>query len=177
MSRKISISVIIMLSLFFYIPKLIYTISNSNPTTQEESQPNSSDVAVDESTITFDIKGSVSKPGVYTSTNPTNIQDAIKLAGELETTGLECVNLSHSIKNEEMIIIPSKEECDKTELININTASEQELTLITGVGEVTASSIVNYREQNGTFQTKEDLLNVDGIGEATLQKMADQITI
>ncbi|MGA2655143.1 MAG: ComEA family DNA-binding protein [Gammaproteobacteria bacterium] len=54
--------------------------------------------------------------------------------------------------------------------ININTASVEELQQIKGIGEKRAEAIVAYREQNGRFDTVEDLLEVKGIGDATLAR-------
>ena len=61
--------------------------------------------------------------------------------------------------------------------ININTADVTLLQQLTGVGPVTAQKIVDYREQNGKFQSIEDLKNVSGIGDKTFEKMKDDITI
>ncbi len=60
--------------------------------------------------------------------------------------------------------------------ININSASAQELTQITGVGPSTAGKIINYREKQGRIKDTDDLQNVSGIGPATAAKMADEIT-
>ena len=61
--------------------------------------------------------------------------------------------------------------------LDINTATAEELMLIDGIGNVTAESIISYREKNGYFYSLEDLLNVDGIGEKRLAEMADFIFI
>ncbi|MBQ9016485.1 MAG: helix-hairpin-helix domain-containing protein [Firmicutes bacterium] len=61
--------------------------------------------------------------------------------------------------------------------ININTADVTLLQQLTGVGPVTAQKIVDYREQNGNFQSIEDLKNVSGIGDKTFEKMKDDVTI
>ena len=61
--------------------------------------------------------------------------------------------------------------------ININTASEAELTQLKGVGPKTAASIIEYREEVSPFKTLEDLMNVKGIGEKTFKKFKDHITV
>ena len=62
-------------------------------------------------------------------------------------------------------------------LININSANEDELLSITGIGESKAKNIIDYRNKNGKFNTKEDIMNVSGIGEALYNKIKDYITV
>ena len=66
---------------------------------------------------------------------------------------------------------------ENSELININTASAYKLEELDGIGEVKAAAIVQYREENGYFKSIDELLNVKGIGEKTLEKNRDRITV
>lgn len=61
--------------------------------------------------------------------------------------------------------------------ININTASVVELMTLDGIGEVKAKAIVEYRETNGYFKSVDDIMLVKGIGEKTLEKNRDRITV
>ena len=61
--------------------------------------------------------------------------------------------------------------------ININTATAGELELLPGIGPVKAEAIVDYRTQHGPFSDADELLNVYGIGEATLAGLIDLITV
>lgn len=61
--------------------------------------------------------------------------------------------------------------------ININTANEEELTFIPGVGHSTAKKIINYREEHGGFSEIEELERVDGIGPSTLKNAMSRIKI
>ena len=64
-----------------------------------------------------------------------------------------------------------------SKIININTASVSDLTNLSGIGEVKAKSIVNYRNKNGKFKTINDILKVDGISETLFSKIKNNITV
>lgn len=61
--------------------------------------------------------------------------------------------------------------------VNINTADEEELTRLSGIGEKRASDIVKYREKNGKFRSIEELTNINGINESVILKNRDIITV
>ncbi len=69
------------------------------------------------------------------------------------------------------------EEIQQNQKISINNATLDELQTISGIGKSKAESIISYREENGSFKSIEDLLNVNGIGEALFEKIKDYITI
>jgi competence protein ComEA len=71
----------------------------------------------------------------------------------------------------------SVDESKREELVSINTASINELTSISGIGESKAKAIIEYREKNGDFEKIEDVKNVSGIGESLFEKIKDYITI
>lgn len=69
------------------------------------------------------------------------------------------------------------EPVEKAALVNLNTADEGLLETLPGVGPVVAKRIIAYRDSVGTFRTKEELMQVDGIGEKTFEKLQDYITV
>ncbi len=62
-------------------------------------------------------------------------------------------------------------------LVNVNTASESELETLSGVGPVTAAAIIQYRTEHGPFASVDDLMDVSGIGPATLEELRPQVTV
>ncbi len=69
------------------------------------------------------------------------------------------------------------ENSDSGGLININTATASQLTALNGIGEKKAAAIVEYRRQHGNFSSVDELINVSGIGEKTLEKIRNDITV
>lgn len=61
--------------------------------------------------------------------------------------------------------------------INLNTADREELMTLRGIGEAKAEAIIRYREEQGPFQTIEEIMNISGIKEAAFQKIKDDITV
>lgn len=70
-----------------------------------------------------------------------------------------------------------KESSENTRMININTASINELTTLPGIGEVKARAIVDYRENHGPFKSVEELMMVSGIGEKIYEKLREKICV
>ena len=65
----------------------------------------------------------------------------------------------------------------QTGKVNINTADIETLQTLTGIGEVKAQAIIDYRNKNGGFKTLEDIKNVSGIGDSVYEKIKDNITL
>ena len=62
-------------------------------------------------------------------------------------------------------------------VVNINTANEEQLMAVKGLGEKKAKAIIEYREQNGKFKSVDDIAQVKGISEKTLTKFKEQLTV
>lgn len=139
-----------------------------------------------EDNIIIDISGEIKNPGIYKMKGKVRLYEIIDKAGGLkEEANINSINQARYVKDGEKIIIPSSRNSqgmDKesisngNNLVNINTASKEELLKLPGIGEVTAEKIINYRDNNN-FTKKEDLKNVNGIGMATYNKLKDLICV
>lgn len=144
-----------------------------------------------------DIKGSVKEPGIYSFSSEERVYDVLKRAGGLlEEADSDRINFSAKIEDQQVLYIPAvgeeppehlnqsaspegKQSTADTEpsKININTASSSELQQIPGIGSVKAQEIIRFREENGSFQKVEDLQEISGIGEKTVEKLKNFVTI
>jgi competence protein ComEA len=139
--------------------------------------------------IIVDVAGAVRKPGVYEFAEGERVIDAIERAGgALPKADLSLLNLAAPITDGIQILVPKTGPAAPgvsaapvggapAGLININTATATELEALSGIGEVLAATIVEYRTTNGPFTVVDDLLDVSGIGPATLDEIRDQITV
>ncbi|MGL5693276.1 MAG: helix-hairpin-helix domain-containing protein [Peptostreptococcaceae bacterium] len=150
--------------------------------------------------ITIYISGEVNKTGLLTLENETRLGDAIEILGGLtENADSNKVNLALKVKDEHHYVIPkigediSKEKLvigndeqvdinedntnNSNKMININVASIKELDELPGVGEATANKILRYREENGKFNSIEEIKNVNGIGDKKYEEIKDLISI
>lgn len=140
--------------------------------------------SMDEEKIVVNIKGAVKNPGIYEFPLNSRVNDALQKAEPLEKADLLPLNLAMFLKDEQDIFVPyidDKENGDtdsySDELISINRASAKDLELVPGIGPVMAGNIIEYRKSIIRFQSIEDLLNVSGIGDKTLEKMRPYIKL
>ncbi|MBE0415151.1 MAG: helix-hairpin-helix domain-containing protein [Dehalococcoidia bacterium] len=127
--------------------------------------------------ITFYVIGEVESPGIYTIDGCSlSIRDAIDAAGGFaDGADRDALNLAAPLSNGDVIHVPCLG--DVPQRVNINTAEVWLLKALPGIGPTLAQRIVNYRHQNGLFNRIEDLMKVEGIGEATYNKLKDLITV
>lgn len=131
--------------------------------------------------------GEVESPGVYGLPEDSRIYEAIEAAGGFtDEAAEETLNLAAKISDGMQILVYSRSEAEtlpevsgagEAGLVNLNTASKEELMTLKGIGESRAEDIIRYREEAGGFSAIEDIMKVPGIKEAGFQKIKDRITV
>ncbi|QIK50984.1 hypothetical protein G7058_02300 [Jeotgalibaca porci] len=139
-----------------------------------------------------DVKGAVTNPGIYEVAKNMRVQNAIDLAGGLlQNAETRHINFAQHVTDQMLLYIPvvGEEIVDipytqpnspveeGTSKININTATDLELQALPGIGEKKALQIINYRTENGSFSTIEELMEVSGIGQKTFDTLKESITV
>lgn len=148
-----------------------------------------------QSPLVVDVAGCVLSPGIYELPLKSRVLDAVNAAGGFSNCAdLAQINQAGFVTDGQKIIVYSaidensgNEKTIKTQdlapsgdtsiLININSATIEELQTLPGIGMVKAQSIIDYRNNNGLFISVDELLEVSGIGEKTLEQIKDLITI
>jgi len=173
---------------------LIYT---SNDYQNEENNGNIDEFECGdkEDCIVVDIKGAIKKPGAYKLKKGSRVEDLVKIAGGFtENADMVTVHLSKKLYDEDYIYIKKKGEKERQDLpinnnkkqnnsyvnknkININSATLEQLKTLPGIGDVKAKSIIDYRTKKGVFRTVNDLLNVKGIGNSTLDNLRNLLVV
>ena len=148
-------------------------------------------------TIVVDVSGAVVNPGVYELTDGARVSDAIEAAGGLSgDADVSILNRASKVSDGMKVTVPTQGEqvssagdgdtgtaassqsaAQASGLVNINTATADELQALSGVGPSTAQAIVDDREKNGLFASAEDLMRVSGIGEKKFAKIKDSICV
>ncbi|MFG6328920.1 MAG: ComEA family DNA-binding protein [Lachnospiraceae bacterium] len=135
------------------------------------------------------ICGAVKHPGVYSLLNGQRICDAVKAAGGFKKSAARsAINLAKVLADGEQVTVLSKKQAASGSkdsnsqpqqdggLININTASKEELMSLPGIGESKADAVIDYRLSCG-FKSIDDIKNVAGIKDGVFKQIKDQITV
>lgn len=186
--KYIIIIIPIIIIILLIVIKLIIISSNKVEIEEDEILDTSKEEYEDDEYYYVDIKGCIKNPGVYKLVKGSRVKDVIELAGGLTSdSDTSNINLAKIIEDEMVININSANDNSGNNygmnsnnlsgLININTASLEQLMSLSGIGESKAKSIISYREENGNFKAIEDITKVSGIGQALYEKIKDYITV
>lgn len=150
-----------------------------------------------------DVKGAVVHPNVYQLPLGARVVDAVQAAGGYTAlAAVDTINQAQLLTDQMMLYVPTQEEVQDREQelgggvsnffgthqeqsleqeaigkVNINTATEAELTELSGIGAKKAQAIIEYRQVNGSFQSVEQLQEVKGIGLKLFERIKDQVVV
>ena len=140
--------------------------------------------------VTVDVAGKVRRPGIAVLDSGSRVVDALKAAGGAHSgVDLSGLNLARVLVDGEQILVGEPAPVGLAAsavpsagapggpLVNLNTASQGELEALPEVGPVTAQAILAWRTEHGGFTSVDELLEVDGIGDATLGQLAPYVTV
>ena len=146
-------------------------------------------------TMYVDVKGAVKQPGMKKVESTMRVIDAVQLAGGFTSSADEKqVNLAQKLTDSQVVYIPKRGEKvpasaagtpatsgagteSQAPQVNLNTADATELQQLDGVGEKKAEKILAYRQEHGGFKSADDLKNVNGFGDKTLERLRPQIVV
>ncbi|MGQ7369228.1 helix-hairpin-helix domain-containing protein [Streptococcus suis] len=161
---------------------------------QEQTEETSTEESEELSQLTVDVKGAVEKPGLYTLEAGARVNDAVEAAGGLTSQAdPKSINLAQKLSDEAVVYVANKDENisivasttassaispeGNESKVSLNTATEADLQTISGIGAKRAADIIAYREANGGFKSVDDLNNVSGIGDKTMESIRPYVTV
>lgn len=171
------------------------TISQND--TNQDQTDEEFDEQGSQASVFVHVTGEVVSPGMYELPQGARVSDAIAAAGGFtEASDDQSINLARQINDGEQIVVgsiqnlgnPSGEGIQDSQSlqggsvssegkVNLNTATAEELMSLDGVGEATAEKILAYRQEHGSFSSIEEIKEVSGIGDKKFEAMKDSLTI
>ena len=204
--KFLSIVAILMLALVFKMHEsgqneISVEAASDNTEAEQAADNQDANKSEGEGEVCVDIGGAVENPGVYKVKNGTRLYEVIEMAGGLRSDAdTDSVNQAAVVEDGVKIIIPiyliseNREEAPEntngkssssevkipvnsdSNFVNINTADKEQLKTLSGIGDVIADQIIEYRSTT-RFNKKEDIMSVKGIGSAIYEKIKDRIIV
>lgn len=192
MQRRIRISILCMIFVLSCLgcqkKQPVQELEEINPKKTEISGKKEAKEESEESIYVY-VCGAVAQAGVYELKQDSRVYEAIEKAGGFtQDAAVAEINQAALLKDEEQIYVPftaeagnQKQEDYQAEAesgkVNLNTATKEELMTLAGIGESKADSIIRYREEQGKFQSIEEIKQIEGIKDGVFQKIKDLITV
>lgn len=156
----------------------------SEPAATATAEPAASEGAAPQA-IVVSVAGAVNEPGIVELETGARVADAIEAAGGLaDGADPGFLNLARVVADGDLVAVPDAAgapgEAGGTAaagLVNVNAADKETLASLTGIGPVLAERIITYREANGSFQSIDELSEVQGVGPKLLDRIRDQVTL
>ncbi len=147
----------------------------------ERNGPSGIEIVLPDATLQVQLSGAVTKPGLYTFTDGDRLDDVLPEAGGVtDDADLARLNLALRLRDEGHIHVLAVGEISTepaSTLLNLNTATQEQLEGLPGIGAVRAADIITYRDSNGGFNSLTGLLEIAGIGSATITGIENLVTI
>jgi competence protein ComEA len=149
----------------------------------ESSSPGAAPTTAGE--LVVDVEGKVKHPGIVSLPPGSRVHDAVAEAGGMRgRVDTSTLNMARVLTDGEQILVgvepvaagPAAGGAGPGARISLGTATLEQLDTLPGIGPVTAQAILDHRAEHGPFRSVDDLLDVKGIGEATLADVRDQVT-
>jgi competence protein ComEA len=184
--QKVSRQLLVSLAALVAVASLVLVAINrpEAPTGEFEITEGLNEAEAVEQFLYVHIVGEIKTPGMYQLPLGARLVDAVFAAGGLTADAdNSSVNLARELSDGEQIVVFKVGEIAEAGgsapggLISINSATAEQLEELPGIGPALSSRIIAYRDANGGFKTKEDLLNVSGIGDSIFAGFTDLITL
>ena len=160
---------------------------NSEETSQEGDANQEAEKQQATGKLCVQVSGAVKKPGIYELPMGSRVYEVIEMAGGLtEDADESSLNQAAKLTDEQKIVVLTHAEAEaqmqqateeQSSLVDLNTATQEELMTLTGVGESKAKAIIVYRKEHGNFTKIEDIMNISGIKEGAFNKIKNDITV
>lgn len=187
--NMLSIIVILIFAVAIAIYPVINSMVNGNKIESETKENEYTDLTVNKIYVT--VAGEVVNPDMYEMTTDDRVDDVIEKAGGFtENSYTDNINLAQKLSDGQYIYVLTKQQGEKLEeenipdpendfqgIVNINTASVDELCKLPGIGEKIAERIIEYRDSIDGFESVDELKNVEGIGDSKFNKIKYNLTI
>jgi competence protein ComEA len=184
--QKVSKQLLIALAAIVAVVSLVLVAVNrpEAPAGEFAISEEAADSQVSEQFLFVHIVGEVKTPGMYQLPFGARLVDAVFAAGGLTAEAdNSSVNLARELSDGEQVVVFKVGEegeagtSSQGGLVSINRADEKQLEELPGIGPALSARIIAWREANGGFKSKKDLLKVSGIGESILAGFIDLITL
>lgn len=188
------------------LDRIIHASDTSNVTSTVEATTETVATSITSSTIVIYLAGAIDSPGIYEVNRYIRLYEVIELAGGLTSEAeVDRINMVYQLTEDMSIYIPyvsdetlvgedgffsangdtgiiisdgqDNDAGSEGVLVNINTASIDELDSLPGIGPAMAERIIEYRTTNGNFNSIEDIMNVSGIGETKFNEISSLICV
>jgi competence protein ComEA len=133
--------------------------------------------------LVVDVAGAVRRPGLYRLATGTRVDDAVAAAGGgTARADITAVNLAAPLSDGEQVLVPARGAAGAagasagSTVVDLNSATAEQLDTLPGVGPSTAAKIVAYRQQHGAFHSLAELDAISGIGPSKLAELKGLVT-